>query len=313
MGSNGLRKKEVGALLACAILAWAQPSAKADTIVLNDGRKIEGIVTEESTDFYNIKIKIGAVKIKKETVKEIKRLSAEENCLNLGDQYLASGNLDAALEQYNKALEANPYSQAAKDSIAKIEELKAEAEAEKKTRLEQKEKDAAQKKEKIERGFGFKLETADGRLTVKEVIAGNAGEAVGIRAKDEIVQIDNTQTKGKSLEEITDYLTKPENVTYAFLIQRENELTRKKIGYQKGSFVGVGIFLEASDDLLTVNSVMIGEPADLAGIKSKDRVVSIDGKKTAGMSVDDAAALISGTESSKVKVTIQRPVELERK
>lgn len=313
MGNIGIRKEEAGAVLVCALLIWTGPFVKADTIVLNDGRKIEGVVTEEGADFYNIKIKIGTVKIKKDTVREVKKLSAEENFLNLGNQYLASNNLDAALEQYNEALQANPHSQAAKDSIAKVEKLKNEAAAEKKSQLEQKERDAAQKKEKIERGFGFKLENADGRLTVKEVMAGSSGEAVGFRAKDEIIQIDKMQTKGKSFEEIADYLAKPENVTYAFLIQRENELTRKKIDYEKRPFVGVGIFLEASDNDLVVNSIIVGEPADLAGIKSKDRVVSINGKKTAGMSVDDAAAVIGGTESSRVKVIIQRSVELERK
>jgi len=127
------------------------------------------------------------------------------------------------------------------------------------------------------------------------------------------VQINDVKTDGKSLDEITDYLTKGENTGYSFVIQRECELTRKTIDYQKHSFVGVGLFLDAAGNDLVINSVVVGEPSDLAGLKSKDKVISIDGKPASGMSVDEAANLIGGPESSKLKIVIQRSVELERK
>jgi len=82
-------------LLACAFPTCFNPIVHADTITLNDGRKLEGVITEEGSDYYKLKIKIGTITLSKDTVKEINKLSAEENLLNLGNQYLASNNLDA--------------------------------------------------------------------------------------------------------------------------------------------------------------------------------------------------------------------------
>jgi predicted metalloprotease with PDZ domain len=289
------------------------PVSWADTIIMNDGRKIEGVVTSEGADYYEVRIKIGTMKVKKDTVKEVKIISQEDNLINLGNKYLASNNFDAALEQFNKALLINPGSQAAIDSIAKAQKLKGEVDAKKKAEAEQKQKEAIEKQGRIGKGFGLNLISSNGQVVIENVIAGSNAEATGIKPGDQIIQINDLQAKGKTVDEIADYLYKPESPSFVFLMQREDELTRKKIDYQKHSFVGVGIFLDTSGKDLVINSVIVGESADLAGLKSKDKVVSIDGKSTAGMSVDDAAVIIGGAEASKVKVTIQRSVEMERK
>ena len=289
------------------------PVSRADTIILKDGRKIEGVITDEGKDYYNVKIKIGMMKVNKDMVSEIKKISAEENLVNLGNQYIASNNFDAAIEQYKKALQVNADFQPAKDALAKAEKIKGEVEAKKKKELELKEKEAGEKKDKVKNGFGLTIEPSGGNMIVSGVVSGGNAEAVGLKPKDEIIQINDMAIQGKSPEVITDYLAKSENTTFAFLLQRECELTRKKIDYQKHSFVGVGIFLDAAGKDLLINSVIAGEPADLAGLKSKDKVISIDGKSVSGMSVDDAATLISGAESSKLKIVVQRSVELERK
>ena len=308
-----MRKIFVFVFAVCVSGVCFKPLVHADTIILNNGRKIEGTITEEGKDYYNVKIKIGTMKVNKDMVAEIKKLSAEENLVNLGNQYLVSNNFDAAIEQYKKALRTNADYQPAKDALAKAEKIKGEAEAKKKGELEQKEREAAEKKDKVKSGFGFTIDSSGGRIMLSDVVSGGKAEAVGLKPKDGIIQINDMGTSGKSLDEITDYLANSDNTTFAFLVQRECELTRKKIDYQKHSFVGVGIFLDAAGDNLLINSIIVGEPADLAGLKSKDRVISIDGKPVSGMSVDEAAALISGDESSKLKIVIQHSVELERK
>ncbi|MDD4879364.1 MAG: PDZ domain-containing protein [Candidatus Omnitrophica bacterium] len=297
----------------CVLGACLRPAARGDTIIFKDGRKVEGVITEEGDDYYNVKIKIGMMKINKDMVAEIKKLSEEENLVGLGNQYLTSNNLDAAIEQYKKALRANPDYQPAKDALAKAEKAKGEAEAKKRRALEEKEKEAAEKRDRVKSGFGFAIESPGDKTMLADVISGGNAEAAGLKPKDEIIQINDMATKGKSLDEITEYLTKGDGAVFTFLIQRECELTRKKIDYQKHSFVGIGIFLDAAGDNLLINSVIVGEPADLAGLKSKDRAISIDGKPVSGMSVDEAAGLINGDESSKLKIVIQRSVELERK
>ncbi|MFA5334778.1 MAG: PDZ domain-containing protein [Candidatus Omnitrophota bacterium] len=308
-----MRRCLIFAVVLCLLPSRTGPSSWADIIIMNDGRKIEGVVASEGADYYDVKIKIGTMRLKKDTVKEVKIMSQEENLINLGNQYLASKKYDAALEQYNKALLIDPSSQAAMGAIAKAKNLKDEAEAVKTAEADKKQKEAIERQGRIGKGFGLNLISSDGRVVIEDVIAGSSADALGIKAGDQIIQISDLPAKGKTVEEIADYLYKPEITSFVFLIQRESELTRKKIDYQKHSFVGVGIFLDTSGKDLIINSVIVGESADLAGLKSKDKVVSIEGKDTKGMSVDDAAVVIGGAEATKVKVTIQRSVELERK
>ncbi|HOX09738.1 MAG TPA: PDZ domain-containing protein [Candidatus Omnitrophota bacterium] len=308
-----MKRSAITTVVLCLLSMFICPAPRADTIIMNDGRKIEGVVTSEGADYYDVKIKIGTMRVKKDTVREVKKLSEEENFINLGNQYLATNNIDAAIEQYNKALQANPSSKAAADAIAKAGQVRGEIDAKKKAEADRREKEAIEKQGRIGKGFGMDLKSSGGEVSVKDVIAGSSAQAIGIKAGDRIIQINDMKTKGKTVDEVADYLFGIDNASSVFLLERECELARKKIDYQKHSFVGVGIFLDTSGKDLIVNSVIVGEPADMAGLKSKDKVVSIEGKSTAGMTVDDAAELISGAEASKVKLVVQRSVELERK
>lgn len=287
--------------------------ASPDTIILKDGRKIEGFILEEKKDSYVVKISIGTVTFNKTDISEIKRLPPEENYLTFGNQFMVNQNYDAALEQYKKALEINPQFQPAKNAIAQIEKLKAEAEERKRAELEKKEKELLAKKEKAKGAFGAELGIINGELNVIKSERDSAAEKAGIKASDTIVQIDELTPKDKSFEEILNYLLKSDKTSYKFTVQRNVVLTRKRIEYQKRPLVGVGIFLDVDQDGLLISSIITGEPADLAGLKVKDRIIAIDNTPTKGISLDQVSALIGGSEATNVKLTIQRTAELERR
>ncbi len=302
-------------LLLIAAFTFFLSSAKifADTITMKDGRKFEGVVTSEGPDYYEVKIKIGTMKLKKENVAEIKTLSAEENFLQLGRQCLASKDFDAALDQFNKALKANPSSKPAMDAIEETNKLREDSMARKKAETEKREREILEKQGIIEKSFGIALEENNGKIFVCRVNPGTSAQAIGIKTGDEILRIADLDIKNKSINDIADWLAGSGDTTFAFLIQRRAELTKKKIDYQKYSFTGVGIFLDNSGNDLVINSVIVGEPADLAGLKSRDKVVSLNGKPAQGLSVDDATAIISADSSPKIVVTIQRSIELEKR
>ncbi len=303
----------ISAVTVSLVLFGVKPPACADTLILKDGRKIEGLILAEQQDCYIVKIRIGTTKVNKAMVKKIDRLSSEENFVNFGNQFLDSKNYDAALEQYKKALDVNPEFQPAKDAMAKVEKIKKELEEKRLAELEKKKKELEEKKDAVEKGFGFRLDVSNDQLRIISVSADSGAETGGLKRNDRIIQINDRPTKGKSLEENIDCLAKGESTFYNFLVQREVELTRKKINYQKHTFVGVGIFLDVAGNDLIVNSVIVGEAADMAGLKPRDKAISINGKPTAGLSVNDAAELIGGAELSTVTLVIQRSVEIERK
>lgn len=73
-----------------------------------------------------------------------------------------------------------------------------------------------------------------------------------------------------------------------------------------GEFGGLGIEISVQNEILTVISPIEDTPAWKAGIKSGDKIVSVDGKSTKGLNLAEAAHLIKGEKGSAVKLGIFR-------
>lgn len=76
-----------------------------------------------------------------------------------------------------------------------------------------------------------------------------------------------------------------------------------------GSFAGVGMEIGVRDGILTVITPLKGTPAEAAGIKAGDKIVTIDGKSTDGLSTDKAVTKIRGPVGTTVEFTIVRDEE----
>ncbi len=76
-----------------------------------------------------------------------------------------------------------------------------------------------------------------------------------------------------------------------------------------GKFGGLGIQISIRDKVLTVMTPISGTPAFRAGIQSGDQIVKIDGKSTAGITVDNAVNKLRGEPGTKVTITIRRKGE----
>lgn len=73
-----------------------------------------------------------------------------------------------------------------------------------------------------------------------------------------------------------------------------------------GSFGGVGLTVGMKGDGLTIVSPIEGGPAERAGILPGDRIVTIDGKSTDGVKIDDAVKKMRGFPASKVTLGVMR-------
>ncbi|NIA08529.1 MAG: PDZ domain-containing protein [Nitrospiraceae bacterium] len=74
----------------------------------------------------------------------------------------------------------------------------------------------------------------------------------------------------------------------------------------KGSFTGIGIEITLRDGILTVISPIEGTPAYKTGLKSKDKILKIEGKSTRNMTLIQAVKLLRGPKGSKVTISIYR-------
>lgn len=70
---------------------------------------------------------------------------------------------------------------------------------------------------------------------------------------------------------------------------------------------GIGIQIGVKNDRIVVIAPIEDTPADRAGLKTNDIILSIDGTSTRGMSVKDAAKLIRGKKGTAVKLVVNRP------
>ena len=88
------------------------------------------------------------------------------------------------------------------------------------------------------------------------------------------------------------------------------EFTEMRID-TSGELMGVGIQIsvEEKTNKIIVVSPIEGTPAYKAGIKSKDVIVSINGKLTDGMAIDNAVKLIRGKKGTSVKLGLLRDNE----
>lgn len=73
-----------------------------------------------------------------------------------------------------------------------------------------------------------------------------------------------------------------------------------------GSYVGIGAEVDTTaDGLPVIVGVFRGSPADQAGLKSGDIVLAVDGKSTAGQSVDSVIARVRGAAGTPVVLTVR--------
>ena len=83
-----------------------------------------------------------------------------------------------------------------------------------------------------------------------------------------------------------------------------------------GDFGGVGVEIDARGDYLMVVSPIAGSPADRAGVRAGDEIISIEGRDARGLSVDEAVRRMRGAAGTRVRVAFRRrgatdPIRLE--
>lgn len=78
----------------------------------------------------------------------------------------------------------------------------------------------------------------------------------------------------------------------------------------QGEFQGIGAEVESIDGFVTVVSPISGSPAEAAGIRPRDVILTADGTDLIGMDVGDAAAIIRGPAGTDVLLEIRREEEV---
>ncbi|WP_094094401.1 S41 family peptidase [Paenibacillus physcomitrellae] len=74
----------------------------------------------------------------------------------------------------------------------------------------------------------------------------------------------------------------------------------------QGSFSGIGAEVSLENSKVVVVSPIKGSPAEKAGIRAKDVLLSVNGESLEGLSLNEAVAKIRGPKGSSVEIKVQR-------
>ena len=91
-----------------------------------------------------------------------------------------------------------------------------------------------------------------------------------------------------------------------FLTPEEREQNQEGLS---GTYVGIGVQLEAKGDDVVVTSPIEGSPADRAGVESGDVVVGVDGESVRDAEISAIVSKVKGPEGSRVRLTVSRDGE----
>ena len=80
----------------------------------------------------------------------------------------------------------------------------------------------------------------------------------------------------------------------------------------ESEFGGIGIQITLEGGQLKIISPLVGTPAYRAGLMAGDQIVEIEGKSTAGITLNAAVRRLKGKEGTKVKLTVIHPATTKK-
>ncbi|WP_438448119.1 S41 family peptidase [Gorillibacterium sp. sgz5001074] len=123
--------------------------------------------------------------------------------------------------------------------------------------------------------------------------------------KEYVQTVDTTKLMDGAVDGMLKALDDPYTV---YMSQEESKGFEESI---TSSFVGIGAEITELDGHIVIVAPIKNSPAEKAGLKPNDRIVSVGATSLEGMKVSEAVKQVRGEKGTKAELTIERPGESE--
>jgi hypothetical protein len=301
----------------------------ADTVYLNDGSQVKGIVVESYHDHIVLSTFEGEKEIVRDSIKDILYDKKEQNLLKLGDYHQGKGNPAKAYSYYKKAYEINPDNKEVRDkfifirsAILKNPERQFKSDMMRKQALFREsgrvynpriKKEHDPPESVLKETTGIILYEDNNMPKISGVLPLSAASESGLKAGDMIYGIWGKMTGYLELDAVIDMLINNPSPEIALTIKRRITVPILK-GPAQGLSGDAGISLDLTEDGLVIKALRRGSASAKSGLREGDIITEINGKSTRYMPINDA---VSGIKkdflSGKLQFDILRDISLWRK
>ena len=311
-----------------ALVIVTEYSLTADTVYLNDGGEIKGIVVENYHNHIVLSTFEGEKEIDKPSIKDILYDKREQNLLKLGDYHQEKGNFAKAYSYYKKAYDISPDNKEARDKFIFIRsvflrnpERQFKSDMARKQALfkesgkvyspqikQQNNTPEAMLREKI----GIVLYEDNYMPKIASVIPLSSASQSGIKEGDIIFSIWGKMAGYLELDLVIDMIINSPSPEIALTIKRRIPIPRFKGLVQDLS--DFGISLDIIEEGLVVRAVRRGSDSAKSGLLKGDIITDINEASTRYMPFNIAVLKIEENYlSDKLQLDILRDISLWRK
>ena len=286
-------------LILSAVLPVA---AFSDTIYLNDGSIIKGLVVEEHCDRIVFSTADGEKVILNKDIDEIFFDDLAQNYYYIANKFLDDKDFERAEKFYKKSLELNPDYKIAEGALLYLGDVRLK---------EAKRWDCKDSLGDLKKELGITIVKNGDLCAIDEA----AQKGSKLRVGDAIVCFWNRSARFMEPGDVASRIAGVPNTPVRLTIQRKINFKPLKVPWY---FKVLGLKkrytlpLEMKYHGLTIGKLTNFFLESKSDFKVGDRIVAIDGKPTRYMPLSEANALINKKKSGEVELTINRDLEVVR-
>ncbi len=277
-------------------LGFAAP-AQADEIYFTSGRTLKGLVVEEHLDRLLISTVDGEQVIWRHDVDQVFFDDPERNYLYLGNEALASGDVNSALTLYQRAIQLNPSWEEARDALRRLDDR-------------QRRMTGAWAVEDpvraLQATWGLTLSATEDYPVIAAVTPQSASAQGGMAVGDAVAAIWGESMGYRSLAQVAERLLGPAGTDVKVTIRREVAVRPGTV--PNTPWPGFGVTM--APDGLTISEV--GVLGTAAGLQAGDLVVALDGRPTRYLPLGQARAAIDKARTAGLQLRIHRHFLMHR-